>query len=102
MHFVTKDGVSQVLCGVFSSTFSGTSFPVIVAWGLMSCQFFFGLGHHATITSLRFEAAFVALHGDITWYNLPIAATLVGLNMLASQVRGCVQFLALQRVSFYM
>lgn len=69
-----------------TSTFTGMSLPVTVSWGLMSCQFFFGLGHHATITSLRFEAAFVGLHGEITWYNLPVAAALVGLNMLASQV----------------
>ena len=64
----------------------GASWPVCVLWGLMSCQYFFGFGHHATVTSLRFEAGFVGLHGEIHTYNLPFAAVLVGLNTLGSQV----------------
>lgn len=64
----------------------GSSWPVCVLWGLMSFQFFFGFGHHAIVTSLRFEAGFVGLHGEIHAYNLPIAGALVGLNTLASQV----------------
>ena len=57
-----------------------------VLWGLMSCQYFFGFGHHATVTSLRFEAGFVGLHGEVHAYNLPFAAALVSLNTLGSQV----------------
>lgn len=52
----------------------------------MSSQFFFGFAHHAIVTSLRFEAGFVGLHGEINAYNLPFAAILVGLNTLGSQV----------------
>ena len=54
----------------------------------MSSHFFFGFGHHATVTSLRFEAGFVGLHGEMHSYNLPFAAALVGLNTLGSQVSG--------------
>ena len=64
----------------------GSSWPLCVLWGLMSFQFFFGFGHHAIVTSLRFEAGFIGLHGEIHAYNLPIAGALVGLNTLASQV----------------
>ena len=56
-------------------------------WVLLSAHSFFSLGHHATVASLRFEAAFVGIHGDINNYNLLLAGTLVGLNTLASQVR---------------
>lgn len=52
----------------------------------MCCQFFFGIGHQATVTSLRFEAAFVGLHGEVTGTNLYLAGLLVGMNTLASQV----------------
>ena len=52
----------------------------------MSFQFFFGFGHHAIVTSLRFDAGFVGLHGEIDGYSLLIAGTLVGINTLASQV----------------
>lgn len=39
------------------------------------------------MTSLRFEAAFVGLHGAVTGTTLPLAGLLVGLNTLASHVR---------------
>lgn len=39
------------------------------------------------MTSLRFEAAFVGLHGAVTRATLPLAGLLVGLNTLASHVR---------------
>lgn len=39
------------------------------------------------MTSLRFEAAFVGLHGAVTGAILPLAGLLVGLNTLASHVR---------------
>lgn len=63
------------------------TFALCVFWGLMCCQFFFGFGHQATVTSLRFEAAFVGLHGAVTGATLPLAGLLVGLNTLASHVR---------------
>ena len=53
----------------------------------MCCQYFFGFGHQATLTSLRIEAAFVGVHGEITGINAPLAAIFVGLNTLASQVK---------------
>lgn len=59
---------------------------VCVLWGLLGAHSFFSLGHHATVTSLRFEAAFAGIHGEITKCNLPFAAVLVGLNTIASQV----------------
>lgn len=59
---------------------------ICVFWGLMCCQFFFGIGHQATVTSLRFEAAFVGLHGEVTGAHLYLAGVLVGVNTLASQV----------------
>lgn len=52
----------------------------------MSSQFFFGFGHHATVVSLRFEAGFVGLHGEMSGVNLLCAGLLVGINMLSSQV----------------
>ena len=52
----------------------------------MSGQFFFGFGHHATVVSLRFEAGFVGLHGEMAGLNLLCAAILVGLNMIGSHV----------------
>jgi len=59
-----------------------------VLWIFLSSHSFFSFGHHATVTSLRFESAFVGIHGEITKYNLLLAGVLVGLNTLASQVRG--------------
>lgn len=38
------------------------------------------------MTSLRFEAAFVGLHGEVTGAHLYLAGVLVGVNTLASQV----------------
>ena len=84
------NSISVILCYsegiIMYALLVGTSWPVCVMWSLMSCQFFFGFGHHATVTSLRFEAGFVGLHGEIHKYNLPFAAALVGLNTLGSQV----------------
>ena len=62
------------------------SWCVVVLWGLMSSQFFFGFGHHATVTSLRFDAGFVGLRGEMSGLTLLSAGLLVGLNMLGSQV----------------
>lgn len=38
------------------------------------------------MTSLRFEAAFVGLHGEVTGANFYLAGLLVGVNTLGSQV----------------
>ena len=59
---------------------------MVVLWGLVSSQFFFGFGHHATVVSLRFEAGFVGLHGEMSGINLLCGGLLVGLNMLGSHV----------------
>lgn len=59
----------------------------------MSYQFFFGFGHQATIPSLRFDAAFVGVYGEMTTFKLPIAGLFVTVNTLASQVHkmvGCI------------
>lgn len=53
----------------------------------MSMQYFYAFGHQATVTSLRIEAGFVGLHGDVTSLTLPLAGLLVGLNLMASHVR---------------
>ena len=50
-------------------------------------QYFFGLGHQATVNSLRFEAGFVGIYGNLNSITLVIAGILVGINTLASQVR---------------
>lgn len=69
------------------SILTETSWPVVVLWGLLSSQGFFGFGHHPTVVSLRFEAGFVGLHGEMSGLNLLFAGLLVGINMLGSQVR---------------
>ena len=71
-----------------------------IFWALLSCHFFFGFGHHATITSLRFEAGFVGIHGEMTAFNLPFAGALVGLNTLASQVRSEIRITSAYCVMF--
>jgi phosphatidylinositol glycan class O len=62
------------------------SWPVVVLWGLTSSQSFFGFAHHATVTSLRFDAGFVGLRGEMSGFYLLFAGLLVGFNMLGSQV----------------
>ena len=49
-------------------------------------QYFYGFGHQATVTSLKIEAGFIGLHGEVTPYTLPLAGLLVGLNLMASHV----------------
>ena len=58
-----------------------------VVCSLFVDQYFFGLGHQATVNSLKIEAGFVGVYGDIRSVNLLIAGVLVGMNTLASQVR---------------
>ena len=62
-------------------------FSLSVLCSLVSMQYFYGFGHQATVTSLKIEAGFVGLHGDVTPFTLPIAGLLVGLNLMASHVR---------------
>lgn len=59
----------------------------VVICSLFVDQYFFGLGHQATVNSLKIEAGFVGLHGDMKSVTLVLAGVLVGLNTLASQVR---------------
>ncbi len=48
-------------------------------------QYFFGLGHQATVNSLRFEAGFIGIYGNMNSAFLIMAGILVGINTLASQ-----------------
>eukprot|EP00731_Ephydatia_muelleri_P016366 Em0009g790a len=64
----------------------GTHWALVIVWGLMSCQSFYCLGHTPTVTSLRFEAAFTVVDGDISGLNLLTAGVVVALNTLASQI----------------
>ena len=65
---------------------TGGSLHACVFWGLLTCHTFFTFGHSTTVTSLRFECAFIGIHGEVNSYNLPLAGALVGLNTLGSQV----------------
>ena len=57
-----------------------------VLCSLLVDHYFFAFGHQATVNSLRFEAGFIGIYGDIQSIKLLIAGVLVGLNTLASQV----------------
>ncbi len=61
---------------------------VAVFWALLTSHSFFACGHTTTVTSLRVEAAFTGIHGEINKFNLPLAGLLVGLNTLGPQVQG--------------
>ena len=62
----TKPTISSFSCFVAGSLV----YPVIT-WLLMSSHYFFSSGHQATIPSIRFEAAFVGLPGDMKNVYLP-------------------------------
>ena len=57
-----------------------------VVCSLFVDQYFFALGHQAIVNSLKIEAGFVGLHGDMASIILVLAGVLVGINVLASQV----------------
>ncbi|XP_065060548.1 GPI ethanolamine phosphate transferase 3-like [Rhopilema esculentum] len=61
----------------------GPSTFKLVAWALVTSYWFFGTGHQATIPSIRFDAAFVGLQGDIGIY---IPGILVLFNQFSSAV----------------
>ena len=50
----------------------------------MTTMYFHGTGHEPTVPSIRFEAAFVGMHGEVE--SFIIAGLLVGFNTLGSQV----------------
>jgi phosphatidylinositol glycan class O len=77
---------SLIIAALYSSQVADRSWPLVVLWGLVSSQYFFGFGHHATVVSLRFEAGFVGLHGEMSGLNLLCAGMLVGLNMIGSHL----------------
>ncbi|XP_038072067.1 GPI ethanolamine phosphate transferase 3-like [Patiria miniata] len=58
----------------------------IATWGFMSSQFFFATGHHATISSIRFDSAFTGFHGDFPPYLYFIPGALITINTFASQI----------------
>ena len=51
---------------------------------LLSTHFFYATGHHATIPSIRFEAAYVGFHGN--WNVQIIPAFLIFLNTYSAEV----------------
>ena len=66
-----------------------STWPTAVYWSVVTTLFFHATGHEATIPSIKFDAAFVGIHGEVD--SLPtflLAGLLVGLNTLGSQVRG--------------
>ena len=67
----------------------------------MSSQFFFGFGHHATVTSVRFDAGFVGLRGEMSGLRLLFAGLLVGINMLGSHVSPRNVYSCYQSVCFF-
>jgi hypothetical protein len=76
--------ISLTVSGLYHS--QELTWPAVVLWALTSSQFFFAFGHHATVTSLRFEAGFVGLRGEMSGVNLLCAGLLVWLNMLGSHL----------------
>ena len=56
----------------------------MVVIALFSTNFFYATGHHATIPSIRFEAAFIGFHGN--WDNKILPALLIHLNTFAAEV----------------
>ncbi len=69
---------------ILSDRVSHIPFDTILAWSLLSSEHFFATGHHATITTIRWEAAFHGFHGD--WTNHAIPALLISMNSFASQI----------------
>ena len=66
-----------------------STWPTAVYWSVVTTLFFHATGHETTIPSIKFDAAFVGIHGEVD--SLPtflLAGLLVGLNTLGSQVRG--------------
>ena len=53
---------------------------------MIGSHFFYATGHQATITSIKWEAAFVGFHGDFERYMYPVAAALIVMNMFASHI----------------
>lgn len=60
------------------------SWSIVVLWHLLSSYYFYCTGHQATIPSIRFEAAFVGLPGDME--NLVLPGLLILLNTFAAPV----------------
>ena len=56
----------------------------IVLWGLLGSHFFFSTGHQATVTTIRWEAAYTGFHGDFEVYLIP--AILITLNTFAGPI----------------
>lgn len=57
--------------------------PGVVVFCLLSTHFFYATGHHATIPSIRFEAAFIGFHGN--WNVKIIPAVLIFMNTYAAE-----------------
>ncbi len=87
MHTCTSTQAIKVF--IVCHCVSLTESPLVVAvfWALLTSHSFFACGHTTTVTSLRVEAAFTGIHGEINKFNLPLAGLLVGLNTLGPQVQ---------------
>ena len=62
--------------------------PFSVYWCMMTGLYFHATGHEPTIPSIKFDAAFVGMHGEVE--SFVVAGILVAMNMLTSQVCVCV------------
>lgn len=79
---------------IMINTYWVFNFPLLVSLltraiicSLFVDQYFFALGHQATVNSLKIEAGFVGLHGDMKSITLIMAGVLVGINTFTSQVK---------------
>ncbi|ELT98736.1 hypothetical protein CAPTEDRAFT_223087 [Capitella teleta] len=91
MHYLS--GVKEMCEGIWakfnvsSMVLDGAvNWSFIVLWGLLCSERFFSTGHHATITAIRWEAAFNGFQGDFSSNLIP--ALLIGINTYASYILG--------------
>jgi len=74
---------------VFVFFFLGNSlqdmWTVITFLSVLSTFFFYTTGHQMTVTTIRWEAAYVGFHGDFSKLMYFIPAILIHLNTFASQ-----------------
>eukprot|EP00117_Sycon_ciliatum_P006883 scpid39012/ scgid10221/ GPI ethanolamine phosphate transferase 3; Phosphatidylinositol-glycan biosynthesis class O protein len=71
-------------CRLVSFQSSVSTWTKAALWAALSGHFFFSTGHQCDLPSIRFDAAFVGLHGDQQAFVA--AGALVLLNMFASPV----------------
>ena len=57
-----------------------------VFFSFFGYQYFFGLGHQAMVTTMRFTAGYLGIYGNVSGVTLIIAGVIVGINTLSAQV----------------